>query len=197
MTTESQEKGKDWSKIQEALDDINTESAEQVQAEPEVALDHPSYRLLQEQLTQAEQKLFEEKDKALRALAEAENTRRRIQRELENTTKFANERLIRELLPVLDSLEHAVAACQGGEAATAASLLEGVLLTQKMFQDIFGKFGISVIDPVGLTFDPNQHEIMMMQDSAEQAPNTVLVVMQKGYLLNERVVRPARVIVSK
>lgn len=197
MTTESQEKGKDWSKIQEALDEINTETAAEVAAEPEVALDHPSYRLLQEQLTQAEQKLFEEKDKALRALAEAENTRRRIQRELENTSKFANERLIRELLPVLDSLEHAVAACQGGDATTAASLLEGVLLTQKMFQDIFAKFGITVIDPVGLTFDPNQHEIMMMQESVEQAPNTVLAVMQKGYLLNERVVRPARVIVSK
>ena len=132
-------------------------------------------------------------EKYLRAVAELENFRKRAARDLENTRKYAIERFAGELLGVADSLEMGIAA---GEAADAASLLEGKQATLKQLRKVLGDFGVEEIDPVGERFDPDYHEAMTMQPSAEADPGSVLTVVQKGYRINSRLLRPARVIVA-
>lgn len=132
-------------------------------------------------------------EKYLRAVAELENFRKRAARDLENTRKYAIERFAGELLGVADSLEMGIAA---GEAADAASLLEGKQATLKQLRKVLGDFGVEEIDPVGERFDPDYHEAMTMQPSAEAEPGSVLTVVQKGYRINSRLLRPARVIVA-
>ncbi len=132
-------------------------------------------------------------EKYLRAVAELENFRKRAARDVENTRKYAIERFAGELLGVADSLEMGIAA---GEAADAASLLEGKQATLKQLRKVLGDFGVEEIDPVGERFDPEYHEAMTMQPSAEAEPGSVLTVIQKGYRINGRLLRPARVIVA-
>jgi molecular chaperone GrpE len=132
-------------------------------------------------------------EKYLRAVAELENFRKRAARDLENTRKYAIERFAGELLGVADSLEMGIAA---GEAADAASLLEGKQATLKQLRKVLGDFGVEEIDPVGERFDPDYHEAMTLQPSAEAEPGSVLTVVQKGYRINSRLLRPARVIVA-
>ncbi len=147
-------------------------------------------------LAEAEAKAEDNWNQYLRAAAELENVRRRAQRDLENAHKFALERFANELLPVRDSLEMGLEAARG-EAAEVASLREGMELTLKNLIGAMEKFGISQIDPAGEPFDPEYHEAMLTQPSADVAPDSVLTVIQKGYLLNGRLLRPARVIVAK
>jgi molecular chaperone GrpE len=135
------------------------------------------------------------KDQALRAQAEAENTRRRAARDVENAHKYALEKFAQELLPVLDSLEKAVELSAQTEGAQG--IKEGVELCLKMFHGALEKAGISQIDPLGQPFDPQHHEAMAMVPSAEAEANSVIDVMQKGYTLNGRLVRAAKVVVSK
>lgn len=151
---------------------------------------------LQRRLTEAETKAQENWDHFLRARAEMDNVRRRSERELENAHKFALERFAGELLGVKDSLEMGLTAASE-HAADAAKLLEGTELTLKMLNAAFTKFGIVELDPKGERFDPARHEAMATQPAAEAAPNTVLQVVQKGYLLNDRLLRPAMVIVAR
>src|SRR6056297_2801378 len=132
-------------------------------------------------------------EKYLRAVAELENFRKRAARDVENTRKYAIERFAGELLGVADSLEMGIAA---GEAADAASLLEGKQATLKQLRKVLADFGVEEIDPVGERFDPEYHEAMTMQPSAEVEPGSVLTVIQKGYRINDRLLRPARVIVA-
>ncbi|MEJ2604190.1 MAG: nucleotide exchange factor GrpE [Gammaproteobacteria bacterium] len=132
-------------------------------------------------------------DKYLRAVAELENFRKRAARDLENTRKFAIERFAGEVLGVADSLEMGIAA---GEAADAVSLLEGKQATLKQLRKVLADFGVEELDPVGERFDPEFHEAMTMQPSADVAPGHVLTVIQKGYRINGRLLRPARVIVA-
>lgn len=132
-------------------------------------------------------------EKYLRAVAELENFRKRAARDMENTRKYAVERLASELLGVADSLEMGIAA---GKAADAASLLEGKQATLKQLRKVLGDFGVEEIDPQGERFDPEFHEAMTMQPSAEVEPGNVLTVVQKGYRINGRLLRPARVIVA-
>ncbi|WP_405238559.1 nucleotide exchange factor GrpE [Lentisalinibacter orientalis] len=132
-------------------------------------------------------------EKYLRAVAELENFRKRAARDLDNTRKYAIERFAGELLGVADSLEMGIAA---GEAADAASLLEGKQATLKQLRKVLGDFGVEEIDPRGERFDPEYHEAMTMQPSAEAEPGSVLTVVQKGYRINGRLLRPARVIVA-
>ena len=151
---------------------------------------------LQGRLAAAEARAQENWDQLLRARAEQENLRRRTERELENAHKYALERFAQELLPVRDSLEMGLAAA-GAEAAQSEKLREGTELTLKMLVNAMDKFGIKEINPLNEPFNPDLHQAMAMQESAKAAPNTVITVMQKGYLLNDRLIRPAMVMVAK
>lgn len=125
----------------------------------------------------------------LRMQADMDNRRKRLEREMEQVRKFANEQLLRDLVPVLDSMDQALLS---GEAGVS----EGMALTHKLLLDVLKRHGLEVIDPVGERFDPSWHEAMAMQPSSEQPADHVLQVLQKGYRLNGRLVRPARVIVA-
>jgi len=135
------------------------------------------------------------KDQLLRNLAEVENVKRRAQRDVENAHKFAVEKLIDNLFPVIDSLEKAVETAHSTEGAGA--IAEGVDLSMKLFVDTLKKSGVEQIDPVGEPFDPQLHEAMTMVPNPDAEPNSVMDVMQKGYVLNGRLVRAAKVIVVK
>jgi len=135
------------------------------------------------------------KDIAIRAKAESENIRRRAEREITNASKFALERFAKEILAVVDSLEKALEHPVENEAQT--SMHEGLELTYKLLTDTLNKFAIEQITPLGETFDPGLHEAMVMQESEEHEPNSVMHVVQTGYSLNGRLIRPARVIVAK
>lgn len=153
------------------------------------------------QLTAAGDEITSLKDQILRVQAEAENVRRRAARDVENAHKFALEKFAAELLPVVDSLEKAVESAQIGaeasDAGAANAIGEGVELSLKLFYDVLEKAGISRIHPKGEPFDPQYHEAMAMLEHADAEPNSVLDVMQPGYTLNGRLVRPAMVVVSK
>jgi molecular chaperone GrpE len=145
-------------------------------------------------LAAAEAKASENWNSYLRAVAELENYRKRTDRELENARKYAVERFAQDLVGVGDSLEAGIVAAT---ANPGPALIEGAQATLKQLQRAFDKAGIKVIDPLGQPFDPAWHEAMVAQESRDIAANTVLSVIQKGYSLNGRLLRPARVIVSK
>ena len=149
---------------------------------------------LREALAAAEAALETARDQALRAQAEADNTRRRTAREMENARKFAVERLAADLLPAIDSFERAVEAARAASETTAA---EGVELSLKLLTGALEKAGVNVVDPLGAPFDPRFHEAISMVENPEAEPGSVTQVVQKGYVLNERVVRAAMVIVAK
>ncbi|MGG6419488.1 nucleotide exchange factor GrpE [Vibrio cholerae] len=151
---------------------------------------------LEAALLVSEERLKEQQDSVLRARAEVENMRRRSEQEVDKARKFALSRFAEELLPVIDNLERAIQAADG-EVEAIKPLLEGVELTHKTFVDTIAKFGLKEINPHGEAFNPEFHQAMSIQESAEHEPNTVMFVMQKGYELNGRVLRPAMVMVSK
>lgn len=194
MTTHDK---KDWSKFKEEHEnhpeEMDESSAEELVSE-EHALGHPSYLALEEQLTLAEQKAHENWEKSVRALAELDNVRRRMEREVANAHKYGMEKLISALLPVADSIEQAL---QLADKNSDASMHEGLELTMKLFVDVLHKFDVSQIDPAGAIFNPQEHEAMSMQEVPGAPANSVIAVFQKGYKLNDRVIRPARVIVAK
>ena len=134
-------------------------------------------------------------DKALRATAELDNIRKRTSRDIENAHKYALERFVNELLPVVDSMELGINASQSAE--DIESLREGMDLTLKKLFDCLGKFGINAIDPAGDKFDPEWHQAVSMQELEGSDSGQVITVMQKGYELNGRLVRPAMVVVAK
>ncbi len=134
-------------------------------------------------------------DKALRATAELDNIRKRTSRDIENAHKYALERFVNELLPVVDSMELGINALQSAE--DIESLREGMDLTLKKLFDCLGKFGINAIDPAGDKFDPEWHQAVSMQELEGSDSGQVITVMQKGYELNGRLVRPAMVVVAK
>jgi len=151
---------------------------------------------LQQELEEAKTKADENWNEYLRACAELENTKRRMQRDIENAHKYSVEKFVLELLPVKDSLEMGLDATKE-QNGNIEKLVEGTELTLKMFNDAVNKFGVEVVDPIDQPFDPEFHQAMSMQESHLKPPNTVLAVMQKGYTLNGRLVRPAMVVVSK
>lgn len=147
-------------------------------------------------LEDARAKADEHYSQLLRTQAEMENLRKRSARDLENAHKFALEKFMNELLPVRDSLELGLAAAVENGQADPEKLKEGVELTLKMFADAMTKFGARQVDPQGERFNPELHQAMSMQEAPDHEPNTVLTVVQKGYQLNDRLIRPALVIVS-
>jgi molecular chaperone GrpE len=150
---------------------------------------------LQQELEAARDEARVNLDKAVRAHAEMENLRKRTARDIENAHKYALDKFVAELLPVLDSMELGLAAAD--TAGNVDSLREGIDLTLKKFQNVLEKFGIDIIDPQGEKFDPDRHEAVSMQELKGAESGTVVSVMQKGYELNGRLVRPAMVIVAK
>ena len=144
-------------------------------------------------LLAAEEKIAALHDQALRAQAEVENVRRRAALDVEKARKFALDKFVNDLLPVVDSLEKAVEL--GGDADSAQS--EGVSLSLKLFLDALGKSGVEQLDPTGEPFDPQHHEAMSMIEHPDMEPNSVVDTMQKGYVLNGRLVRAAMVVVCK
>ena len=149
-----------------------------------------------DELATAQREARENLDRALRTQAELENLRKRAERDLENAHKYALERFVSELLPVRDSLELGLAASTG-ERTDAGGIAEGMELTLRMLDQAMDKFGARIIDPAGRPFDPGFHQAMTMQESDTAESGTVLTVVQKGCLLNDRLVRPAMVIVAK
>jgi molecular chaperone GrpE len=151
---------------------------------------------LDEELSQLQEDLLAARDAALRAQADAQNVKRRAEQDVEKARKFALERFASDLLPVVDNLERALEAASGDDEAIKP-IAEGVELTLKSFIDVLGKNKVDVVDPQGEPFDPNLHQAITMIENKEVEPNTVTAVMQKGYSLNGRLIRPAMVMVSK
>jgi molecular chaperone GrpE len=150
-------------------------------------------RPLEELLSQAQGKLAEQREAWLRALADAENARKRAQGEIAQARKYAAERMVEDLVPVMDSLEAALSA----GAADSEALRAGVELTRKQLQSAFERAGVAEVSPEpGQRFDPHRHQAMATAES-DQEPNTVLNVLQKGYVLHDRIVRPALVTVAR
>lgn len=177
------------------LDDSFTEDDETVAFEASGPVsDNPEADMLAAQVDALEQELAEAKDQVLRAAAEAQNVRRRAEQEAEKARKFALERFVKELLPVVDTLEKALEAMTD---ETSEAHREGVSMTLKMQLDAMARFGVEQVDPAGEPFDPQLHEAMAMVPNPELEPNSVMEVIQKGYQLNGRLVRPAMVIVSQ
>lgn len=166
--------------------------------EETVAADAPQEELSSEEIIA---RLAEEaagaRDTALRAQADAQNVKRRAEQDVEKARKFALEQFAKELLAVVDNLERTLEATAGQEDEGVKPITEGVELTLKSFLDALKKFNVEAIDPQGEPFDPNLHQAMSMVENNDVEPNSVIAVMQKGYTLNGRLLRPAMVMVSK
>ena len=154
----------------------------------------PDVARLQAELEEARANAAQQRDLVIRAAAELDNIRKRTARDVEQAHRFALEKFVQELLPVVDSLE--MAGANAGKA-DAASLAAGQQATLKLLQKALEKFSVRSVDPQGEPFDPQRHEAMVVQESATAEPQSVLQVVQRGYELNGRLLRPARVIVAK
>jgi len=150
-----------------------------------------------EKLAQAELAAEKAHDDLLRVQAEMQNLRRRTEQDIEKAHKYGQEKFSAELLSVMDNLERALDAASAHENEAVKAIYDGVDLTLKSFSDCFSKFNIEAVDPLGEPFDPALHQAMSMQENPDVEPNTVIAVMQKGYTLHGRVIRPAMVMVAK
>lgn len=192
-------KKKETANKESAVEEVEKEQVEeqvgeQSEGRPEEAA--PTVDELNLMLEDARGKADENWDLLVRARAEIENLRRRQERELENAHKFALERFLTDLLPVRDSLELGLSHARE-EGADVKKLTEGTELTLKLLSDLMGRFSIEQVDPEGEPFNPEYHQAMSIQPRGDVPPNTVVNVIQKGYTLNGRLVRPAMVIVSQ
>jgi molecular chaperone GrpE len=209
MTEKDTSKKSTWEKLniaakQDTAKSPNEEiasSAEKEKPDQEKQLAHPSYEALEAQLLAAENQLNDSKSQLIKLeeqkiyqLAEMDNIQRRTKRDIENAYKFSLEKFIKELLPVKDSLETALTHAKVEEQDAA---LSGIQLTLKQLQSLLEKNGVKSIEPAGQPFDSHFHEAMLAEESDELAPNTIIRVLQKGYLLHERLIRPALVVVAK
>jgi len=149
---------------------------------------------LEQQLVEAQEEAAKNYDLALRTLADMENLRRRTTQDVENAHKFALERFAKELLNVADSMDLGLGAAD--DNSSIESLKEGMILTRKQFFSVMEKFAVEVIDADGAKFDPELHEAVTMVPNPKLEPNTVMEVVQKGYTLNQRLLRAAKVVVS-
>ncbi len=185
---------KKWEKVAETanLEEILAESAKPLADEGSDALSLPSH----EELIAKINELEANQDKMVRLLAEKENSIRRANGELEKASKFAVTKLTQELLAVLDSLELSLQAMDA-EAESLKSFREGIEMTLKLLLSTVEKYGVKSVNPINKPFDPNYHEAISVQENNEVEAGIVLNVLQKGYTLHERLIRPAMVIVAK
>lgn len=176
----------------EATVSDSAETLEEISTAPELNELDAARLSQQEALLEA----VKQREEALRVRAEMENLRKRNARDMDKARKFALERIMGDLLNVTDSLERGMQAADG-EQLSVEQLIEGTSLTLKSLHQVLGKHGLVEIDPLGEKFDPEQHEALSMVPTNEHKPETVVTVVQKGYLLNERLLRPARVLVAR
>lgn len=171
------------------LDDSELSALEQMQAKIES---------LQKQLDEATAQLAAKDEEVLRVAAEGVNFQKRLQRDLDNTRKFSNDKIIKAMIPVMDSFDKALEVIDDENCeVTSEAMIEGTQNTQKIFAKVLADNGIETINPIGEKFDPEMHEAMSMVPSPEHEKNTIVNVFQKGYLLNGRVVRAAMVVVAQ
>ena len=180
---------------QEAVDQTAEELEKNMPQDEEAQLESPAKNAdsLEAQLEDAQKKASDNWEQFLRAKAEMDNLRRRNTKDVENAHKYGIEKFVTELLPVLDAMAMGLAT----EDASAETLREGMELTMSMMGKMMEKLGIEEVNPLNEKFDPEKHQAMTMQPNADVEPNTVIAVMQKGYVLNDRLIRPAMVMVSK
>jgi molecular chaperone GrpE len=178
---------------QDTTQETNEEQGAELDTQDDPEEGSESEQALEAALEQAQNA----KDDLLRVQAEMQNLRRRTEQDIEKAHKYGQEKLSIELLAVMDNLERAQEAASNSEDEAIKAIREGVDLTVKGFADCFKKFNIETVDPLGEPFDPQLHQAMSMQENTESEPNTVIAVMQKGYTLHGRVIRPAMVMVSK
>jgi molecular chaperone GrpE len=195
----SKKTDKDWGKFKEESELLNEQFEEELSEQAEeqeggISLDHPSYEELEQKLTLSEKTAHDNWEKSVRAMAELDNVRRRAEREVANAHRYGLEKMINSLLPVADSLEQAL---QLADKNADVAMHEGLELTMKLFLGVLEKHEVQQLDPIGAPFNPEEHEAMTIQASEGAAPNSVVAVFQKGYKLNDRVIRPARVVVAK
>lgn len=184
--------------VAEAADTtLDAAEAADENAEPEAP--EAQIERLQRDLAAAREAATAAEDRALRAAAEAENVRRRAERNIENAHKFALEKFVGDLLPAVDSFERAADAASAAstEGKAVQAIAEGVELSLKLLIEALERQGIAQVDPIGAPFDPALHEAMTMVERPDAEPNSVVEVFQKGYTVNGRLARPARVIVAK
>ena len=162
----------------------------------QLVLEHPSYKQLEEKLTQVEQKSQEYWDNWLRTKAEFENLERRTEREIANAHKYSLEKFANEILIIVDNLERSLTA-KAADHEKLKDFYDGIELTLKLFLEILQKFGITPVNPLGEVFNPEQHMAVMTKEDTNAKSNTILEVVQKGYWLKDRLLRPALVVVSK
>jgi len=183
---------------------LATETGEEAELEdvvPEAADDSPDAapeeeEPIERQLEKAQQTIKDYWDQIMRLRAEIENNRKRAERDIENAHKYATRGLLENLLPIVDSMEMGQAAADA-ENATLESIREGSALTMNMFVQVLEKHGLEQIDPLGEKFDPEKHQAISMTETADAESGNVVEVMQKGFQLNDRLVRPAMVVVAK
>lgn len=175
--------------VEAAVEAADQHAEEEQSPETEIAM-------LYAELEAAKQTIADQKDGVVRAAADVDNIRRRAAQDVEKAHKFALEKFANELLPVIDNLERAIE-FSDKENEALKPLLEGIDMTVKSFNDAVAKFGVEIVNPQGEQFNPDFHQAMSIQPSNDVTPNTVLAVMQKGYTLNGRLLRPAMVMVSK
>jgi molecular chaperone GrpE len=170
---------------------------------PQPVINHPDYKKLQEKLTEAEAKINEHWNEVLRAKADLQNVQRRAEQDVAKAHKYGLEKFALELLPIIDSLERGLSSCDEKLTHTLKNnellknMRHGMELTIDMFLKTLQKFGIEQVDPIGKDFNPELHEAMSIKEDPNLKPNTIVEVIQKGYTLNGRLLRPALVIVAK
>lgn len=152
---------------------------------------------MQAKIEDLEAQLADKEDEVLRVAAEAQNLQRRLQRDLDNTRKFSNDKIIKAMIPVMDSFDKALEVIDDENCeVTTEAMIEGTQNTQKIFSKVLEEHGIEIVNPVGESFDPELHEAMSMVPSPDHEKNTIINVFQKGYLLHGRVIRAAMVVVA-
>ncbi len=170
------------------------DAAKEVVSEPETEEAIDELAELQKKVDELEKEKSELKDQSLRIHAETENFKKRLTREKEDFAKYSNEKAVKEILPVIDNLERAVDHAK--EAGESSGLIEGVEMTLDLFQKALERLGVAPVEAMGETFNPERHEAVQQIESADHEPNIVISEFQKGYMLHERLIRPAMVVVS-
>ncbi len=193
---------KDWRTVEQTFAEDEKETLHDVQDKKETGeeentsvtgiLEHPSYKELEARLTAMEEEARTQADKAVRAMAEAENARRRAAEEVRKAREYSLTEFARELLAVSDSLEQALQIC-----AEHPAMKEGIELTLKQLHSAFERFSVKTFDPIGEKFDPVCHEAMSMVEVPDTESGKIITVFQKGYWISDRLLRPARVVVAK
>ena len=173
------------------------QSNETIGLEGESSEEELNVEQFKERLSEANLSAERAQDDLLRVKAEMQNLRRRTEQDVEKAHKYGIEKFSTELLGVIDNLERALLAAKEHEDESSKAIHDGVSLTLKSFNDCFAKFSIEAVDPIGEPFDPQLHQAIATQESPDSEPNSVIEVVQKGYTLNGRVIRPAMVMVSK